>query len=156
MLNPRSRLRLTTLCLVLLSSYPVFAETLGSDEEFSGTLDSPNGNYRLNWGFGFGEGGFGFSYYLAWRYTPTGNFLWGSVVDSGNWGYGSHNAQWAAVGSNPHAYMGNDGNFVMYNGSWSPVWETNTDGHTGAYVSAQNDGNLVVYDSGNNPLWSLF
>jgi hypothetical protein len=50
--------------------------------------------------------------------------------------------------------MQGDGNLVMYDGSWNPVWDTGTQGNSGAWFAVQDDGNLVVYTSQGQPLWS--
>lgn len=46
----------------------------------------------------------------------------------------------------------NDGNVVLYNSSWAPVWASMTFGSYG-YLEMQWDGNLVAYDSGGTPTW---
>lgn len=52
-----------------------------------------------------------------------------------------------------HLSMQVDGNLVVYDGSYQPLWATNTDGNPGAWLNVQNDGNLVVYvDS--TPIWA--
>jgi hypothetical protein len=50
--------------------------------------------------------------------------------------------------------MQTDGNFVIYNKLNKPVWASNTEWNTGAYLNVQPDGNLVVYTKKAYPLWS--
>ena len=45
------------------------------------------------------------------------------------------------------AIMQYDGNFVVYNSSYRPVWYSGTQGQ-GAYIVIQSDGNLVIYQNG--------
>jgi hypothetical protein len=45
-----------------------------------------------------------------------------------------------------------DGNFVLYDTSWNPMWASNTYGLDGAFAVFQEDGNLVVYWNG-WPAW---
>ena len=53
--------------------------------------------------------------------------------------------------------MQSDGNFVVYDTNWNPVWSTGTDGNSGAYAALQTDGNFVIYDSsGTTPLWAVY
>ena len=35
-----------------------------------------------------------------------------------------------------------------------PVWDSDTDGHPGAYLAIQDDGNMVVYDKNHHRLWA--
>jgi fucose 4-O-acetylase-like acetyltransferase len=51
------------------------------------------------------------------------------------------------------ATMQKDGNFVLYDGVYTPYWATGTSGNTDAYLILQDDGNIVIY-SGNKPVWS--
>lgn len=50
------------------------------------------------------------------------------------------------------AILGEDGNFVVYDGD-TPLWDTGTDQHPGAVLVLQDDFNLVVYASDGSPLW---
>jgi hypothetical protein len=52
------------------------------------------------------------------------------------------------------AIMQSDGNFVVYKGSGTATWSTNTEGNPGAWLNMQSDGNLVVYSSGGTALWN--
>ena len=45
-----------------------------------------------------------------------------------------------------HLYYQSDGNLVLYDYSWSPLWASNTAGTTPGFAVMQGDGNLVVYD----------
>jgi hypothetical protein len=51
------------------------------------------------------------------------------------------------VGSNNFAVMQTDGNFVLYNPSYTPLWSSGTWVYPGSTLAVQNDGNLVVYDN---------
>jgi hypothetical protein len=53
-----------------------------------------------------------------------------------------------------HFSMQQDGNLVLYNSSWRPMWSSGTWGNPGAHAVMQQDGNFVVYSSANVPLWS--
>ena len=55
--------------------------------------------------------------------------------------------------SGARAVMQSDGNFVVYNPNWQPVWASGT-GVWGSYLIVQDDGNLVVYTSGGSPVWA--
>lgn len=50
------------------------------------------------------------------------------------------------------AVMQTDGNFVVYKSS-APLWDSHTNGHSGAYLAVQNDSNLVIYE-GSTAIWS--
>jgi hypothetical protein len=48
-----------------------------------------------------------------------------------------------------------DGNLALYTEAGRRLWESDTDGHGGAYAEVQaSDGNLVVYSPERQPLWS--
>src|SRR5262249_9429974 len=49
-----------------------------------------------------------------------------------------------------------DGNLVIYGGqgTYYPIWSSDTWGEGGAYVVMQADGNLVVYNWNDAPLWA--
>ncbi|WP_436970813.1 peptidoglycan DD-metalloendopeptidase family protein [Micromonospora rifamycinica] len=49
--------------------------------------------------------------------------------------------------------MQTDGNLVLYRPDGSYSWQTDTDGHPGAYLVMQTDGNLVMYRANNTSLW---
>lgn len=49
--------------------------------------------------------------------------------------------------------MQTDGNFVVYDAWGSPLWNSETAGHDGAWLAVQDDGNVVVYDAWGAPLW---
>jgi surface antigen len=50
--------------------------------------------------------------------------------------------------------MQGDGNLVGYPAAGGPAfWDSNTDGHPGAWVAMQGDGNLVVYSDAGSALW---
>ncbi|WP_244138735.1 MULTISPECIES: protease pro-enzyme activation domain-containing protein [Burkholderia] len=50
--------------------------------------------------------------------------------------------------------MQNDGNLVLYNAtSGAAVWNSGTNGNTGAYAVFQTDGNFVIYGTSGKPLW---
>jgi len=46
-----------------------------------------------------------------------------------------------------------DGDAVIYNPNWQPLWATGASGNFGAALVLQDDGNLVVYDASFNPIW---
>lgn len=50
-------------------------------------------------------------------------------------------------------YQG-DGNLVLYNAAWSPLWASNTAGTGAGVLSMQGDGNLVIYDPSSYPVWA--
>lgn len=47
-----------------------------------------------------------------------------------------------------------DGNLVLYDVNWRPIWHTSTDGTTPGMAIMQLDGNFVVYDAAGVPRWS--
>ena len=46
-----------------------------------------------------------------------------------------------------------DGNLVLYDGNWAPMWASNTSGDPGIAVM-QGDGNFVLYDARGVPVWA--
>lgn len=48
----------------------------------------------------------------------------------------------------------NDGNLVEYTSSNTPIWSTNTQGQSPAYLSMQTDGNLVLYNTNGQAIWN--
>jgi hypothetical protein len=122
----------------------------------SSLVSSPLPTYSLSCA---NSGIAGLGYYFRWN----GHGGWNTGADGYNnshflHGAGTHIDQWGAGTSTATLAMQSDGNFVLYNNSSlsAAIWETNTDGFTGAYVNAQDDGNLVVYSSSNSPLWSVY
>jgi hypothetical protein len=70
-----------------------------------------------------------------------GDLLWpGGEVDS-------------PAGNRHLAYQG-DGNLVIYNQDWYPLWASDTPGTAPGVVGMQGDGNLVLYDADGQPLWA--
>jgi pimeloyl-ACP methyl ester carboxylesterase len=51
------------------------------------------------------------------------------------------------------AYQG-DGNLVIYDANWVPLWASDTPGTRAGVVGMQGDGNLVIYDADGLPLWA--
>ncbi len=51
------------------------------------------------------------------------------------------------------AYQG-DGNLVLYNPNWRPLWASGTTLGSPGFVTMQGDGNLVIYGSDDAPVWS--
>ncbi|SLD06754.1 putative mannose-specific lectin [Mycobacteroides abscessus subsp. massiliense] len=49
--------------------------------------------------------------------------------------------------------MQDDGNLVLTEGG-SPIWASDTSGHSAGRAEVQSDGNFVVYDNGGGALWS--
>jgi hypothetical protein len=47
-----------------------------------------------------------------------------------------------------------DGNLVLYNADWIPLWASGTDGTAPGVAVMQTDGNLVVYDASWTPIWA--
>ena len=47
-----------------------------------------------------------------------------------------------------HLYYQADGNLVLYDQVWRPLWASNTNGRLPGRTAMQGDGNLVVYDAG--------
>ena len=118
--------------------------------------------------YGFCDTGSGYSLCVGNLGIYAGMVTWtGYNCNGGNWysiddancttGYGSHTNQGSQAGSSSYVSMQSDGNFVLYDGSGSPHWATNTSGYnTGPFLNMQTDGNLVVYYDGNIPIWSLY
>lgn len=48
-----------------------------------------------------------------------------------------------------------DGNLVAYSPGYHVIWQTGTNGNTGAKAIFQGDGNLVIYSSSGKALWSI-
>jgi hypothetical protein len=98
---------------------------------------------------------FGGSYYM--RYDGSG---WTTLVDSnlysGCCGGGTHSPQNGALDVDGRVVMQGDGNVVMYDSGWTPVWATHTENHSGAFLVAQDDSNLVVYTASAVPIWSIW
>jgi len=51
------------------------------------------------------------------------------------------------------AYHG-DGNLVLYDENWTPLWHTGTYGTTPGLVAMQSDGNLVIYGADGVAIWA--
>ena len=49
--------------------------------------------------------------------------------------------------------MQDDGNLVVYNGTWRPLWASNTCCRSGNFLKVQTDGNLVIYTRSLRPIW---
>lgn len=61
-----------------------------------------------------------------------------------------------ALQSEDHSYQlafQFDGNLVLMDYWYNPIWWTNTDGTGAAYANMQEDGNFVIYDYSYNPLF---
>jgi hypothetical protein len=59
---------------------------------------------------------------------------------------------WDSLTGNYHLHYQGDGNLVLYDTNWSPVWWTGTFGRAGS-ARMQGDGNFVVYDADGQPRW---
>ena len=46
-----------------------------------------------------------------------------------------------------------NGNLVEYNAQGTAIWQTNTSGNAGDYLTLQADGNLVMFSSAGTPIW---
>jgi len=53
-----------------------------------------------------------------------------------------------------HFTYQHDGNLVLYDENWAPLWASDTAGYSAGVVVMQADGNLVVYDEGGVPRWA--
>jgi len=51
--------------------------------------------------------------------------------------------------------MQGDGNLVLSNAMFAPIWATNTPGNPGAQLNIQDDGNLVLVSASGQVLWAL-
>jgi pimeloyl-ACP methyl ester carboxylesterase len=50
-------------------------------------------------------------------------------------------------------YQG-DGNLVLFDRNWRPLWDSGTNNTSPGMVVMQHDGNLVMYDGSGQPIWS--
>jgi hypothetical protein len=50
------------------------------------------------------------------------------------------------------AYQG-DGNLVLYNSSWEPIWSSGTNDNNPGQAVMQGDGNFVIYNGNGAPVW---
>ncbi len=108
-------------------------------------LLSPSRNYELIMQQGDGN--------LVEYNTKTGAAVWDpppgglTPTSPGPAGHANSNAN----------LQGNDGNFVIYAASGSPLWASYTNGHPGDVLKLQDDGNIVIYASsapGTPALWA--
>jgi hypothetical protein len=53
-----------------------------------------------------------------------------------------------------HLYYQADGNLVLYDQFWQPLWDSGTAGTTPGFTVMQGDGNLVIYDGAGQPRWA--
>ena len=58
------------------------------------------------------------------------------------------------AGVDCYADLQPDGNFVVYDGGGTPLWNSGTSGTSGAELRIQQDGNMVLYNGVGQPLWS--
>jgi hypothetical protein len=134
----------------------VKASTLNGGDFFSSPMYSDNGQYYLSYSICAACLPGGASSFLV-AFTSGSTPYWTSLSDGAcSPIYGYHVAQTVRAGPES-TIMQYDGNFVLYN-TGSPTyaaWATNTDGHSGAYLSLQNDGNLVIYTASGAPIWAL-
>lgn len=61
--------------------------------------------------------------------------------------------EWSS-GGDYYLVMQTDGNLVLYNDAGKALWDSKTQGNSGAYATLQTDGNFVVYSSAKKPLWA--
>lgn len=50
-------------------------------------------------------------------------------------------------------YQG-DGNLVLYDESWQPMWASHTENSVPGILAMQGDGNLVIYDGNGVAIWA--
>jgi hypothetical protein len=125
------------------SAQPMYG---GDTLSYNDTRYSANGQYKIEWRCTYicgvvhlryvnGEwiGGYG--------YIPT---IW----DQGDWVPYFY--------APPRMEMQTDGNLVYYDVYDVAYAESNTDGHSGAWLNIQDDGNVVIYTWNNVPIWSLW
>lgn len=63
-------------------------------------------------------------------------------------------ALWSTATTNAMAlFVQGDGNMVAYDRGHAPLWDSQTNGHDGAFFAVQDDGNLVAYQNG-QPVWA--
>ena len=82
--------------------------------------------------------------------SPVANLMIGGLVHltlTAGQAIHSPNGQYELV-------MQSDGNLVEYGPNHQVIWDSETNGHAGAYAVMQLDGNLVVYSSTNQALWA--
>jgi hypothetical protein len=99
--------------------------------------------------------------YDAWGGTYYGDPTPPPPPGDGDCGTGCHtgtdvlypNNSWDSPDGNVHLIYQLDGNFVLYNHNWTPLWATNTFVSPG-WVVMQGDGNLAIYGSNGAPVWS--
>lgn len=54
-----------------------------------------------------------------------------------------------------HFLYQQDGNLVLYDENWRPLWDTGTWGTDPGYVELQGDGNLVMHNASGAILWDV-
>jgi hypothetical protein len=50
--------------------------------------------------------------------------------------------------------MQNDGNLVIYDPQWTPLWASGSHGHRGSRLLVQDDGNVVIYRPDGRAVWA--
>jgi hypothetical protein len=78
----------------------------------------------------------------------------GNALPAGSYMYPG--AQLTSPNGQNRLIMQYDGNLVMYNAYWQPLWNSNTAGRPGSYMVLQYDGNLVVRDGNGYPLYNIY
>lgn len=72
--------------------------------------------------------------------------------------YGWCSRDWQTGSVSSILLFQHDGNFVLYNRDYKPLWATNTNEHwwkLGGYeLDLQGDSNVVVYDANGDALWA--
>ena len=53
------------------------------------------------------------------------------------------------------ALMQNDGNFVLYDSSWKPIWSTGTHGNPGSKLVLQSDCTYMILNDKGRPIYKL-
>jgi surface antigen len=83
--------------------------------------------------------------------------LWATYITNPNLASGERLTAGQYLVSTNYQYkvvMQSDGNLVEYNAAGTPLWNSGTYGHQGAFAIMQSDGNLVVYGPAGEALWN--
>lgn len=95
-----------------------------------------------------------------WLTSNNGRYRLYMQGDSNLVVYDTATSPWTALwwtgasAENGQAIFQSDGNFVVYDGNGTAIWNTVTAGNPGAFMVLQGDGNLVLYSAAGAPLWT--